>query len=68
MFFHHVHVNQLAILQKKCAAFRLNSDRPEALTPHYFLGCSLKKRTISVEASGPFGSVKEPLELPPDQA
>ena len=40
----------------------------EALTPHYFLGCSLKKRTISVEASGPFGSVKEPLELPPDQA
>src|SRR6266516_442830 len=46
----------------------LNSDRPEALTPHYFLGCSLKKRTISVEASCPFGSVKEPLELPPDQA
>jgi len=32
------------------------------------LGCSRKKRTISVEASGPFGSVYEPLEFPPDQA
>jgi hypothetical protein len=34
----------------------------------YLLECTLKKRTISAEASGPFGSVKEPLELPPDQA
>jgi sulfite reductase (NADPH) hemoprotein beta-component len=30
--------------------------------------CSRKKRSISLAASGPRGSVKEPAELPPDQA
>ena len=36
--------------------------------PYLLLGCSVKKRTISLEASGPCGSVKDPLRLPPDQA
>jgi hypothetical protein len=31
-------------------------------------GCSAKKRSISRDASGPLGSVYEPLALPPDQA
>ena len=31
-------------------------------------GCSRKKRSISLEASGPRGSVNEPAGLPPDQA
>ncbi len=42
---------------------------PALLYPTFhLLECTLKKRTISAEASGPFGSVEEPLELPPDQA
>ena len=41
---------------------------PHNYEPYLLLGCSVKKRTISLEASSPCGSVKEPLGLPPDQA
>ena len=47
----------------------LTFDSSQAMQPDYPASeCSRKKRSISLVASGPRGSVYEPAGLPPDQA
>ncbi len=54
----------------KCSLFPIHGKQDLFhRTPSQLLReCLRRKRTISADASGPWGLVKEPLELPPDQA